>query len=191
MDVFFFLEEESMKVMLEIILPKIMPGHISYRLISFNGKSELQSSLPKKLRAIVASYPDARFVVVQDKDRADCAVLKNKLKDICRGAGAEHTLVRIVCNELENWLLGDLDAIERAYSLSGFAEANVNTRKFRNIDGMTNSSQEIRRLVSAYSGKVAGARAIATHMEINRNRSHSFCVFVSGIRRLLELEEVC
>ncbi|GMO70200.1 MAG: hypothetical protein Ta2A_18760 [Treponemataceae bacterium] len=43
----FLLEEQSMKEVLEIILPKILPANISFTCIPHNGKSHLRKSVKK------------------------------------------------------------------------------------------------------------------------------------------------
>ena len=46
----FFLEEKSAEIMLEGILPQILPEGIGYRCVVFEGKQDLEKRLPKRLR---------------------------------------------------------------------------------------------------------------------------------------------
>lgn len=64
----------------------------------------MAKQLGRKLRSWQNS--NARFVVLHDKDSANCAELKQKLREMCKQAGRPDALVRIVCHE--RWYLGDL-----------------------------------------------------------------------------------
>jgi hypothetical protein len=76
--------------------------------------------------------------------------------------------------------------VEKAFQLNGIARRQ-NQRKFRNPDALSNAEQELRRLVPQYQ-KIAGSREIAPHLKMENNRSHSFGVFLSGVRSLFEAE---
>ena len=110
--VVFLLEEESMKVLLEGLLPRIFP-QLNFQCIHHEGKSDLEKSIPRKLRAW--REPGVRFVVLRDNDGTDCVFLKQRLLKICSDAGGKDTLVRIVCEELEAWYLGEPDALAEAF----------------------------------------------------------------------------
>ena len=58
-------------------------------------------------------------------------------------------------------------------------------KKFRNPDNLANPSTELRRLTNNRFQKRSGARAIAPHLNLENNTSHSFNVLVAGIRRLV------
>ena len=61
----FLVEERSMKELLEIVLPKILPGSIvKPQIIAHNGKSDLAASIPKKLKAW--QNVDDKFIIVHD-----------------------------------------------------------------------------------------------------------------------------
>lgn len=64
--VVFMLEEYSMKVLLEGLLPRLFPD-LAFLCVPHDGKGDLEKSLPKKLRAW--REPGVRFVVVRDNDR--------------------------------------------------------------------------------------------------------------------------
>ena len=70
MKLVFLLEERSMKVLLDIILPKILPEGVSFQTIPHEGKSELEKSIPIKLRAW--NEPNVAFVIVHDQDSNNC-----------------------------------------------------------------------------------------------------------------------
>ncbi|MCD8487030.1 MAG: DUF4276 family protein [Desertifilum sp.] len=116
-DVIFLLEEPSAKIVLDAILPKIIPEHITYICIDHQGKDDLTKSIPKKIKAFQCFKPDTKFVIVHDQDSHDCKKLKADLLQLCRSAGKSEVIIRIICHELESWFLGDLAAIEQAYEL--------------------------------------------------------------------------
>ena len=73
----FLLEEPSAKAMLESLLPRLLDEEITFRLIPFKGKQDLQKQLVGKIRSYV--NPQARFIVLQDQDSVpDCLTLKNR-----------------------------------------------------------------------------------------------------------------
>ncbi len=180
MELYFMLEEPSMKELLKMILPRVLPEGIQYHLIKHEGKQDLEKSLPRKLRAITH---DARFIVVRDQDSADCYEIKKRLCDICSSSGRKDTVVRIACHEMESWFLGDLQAVEKAYNIGGLSRRQQQ-RKYRNPDGLNNAAQELKKLVPGYQ-KISGARTIGQHMDINRNCSASFRVFLEGVYKAL------
>lgn len=177
----FLLEEESMKALLDVLLPKILPPEVNFICIPHEGKSDLEKSIPIKLRAWQAP---ASFVIVRDKDRADCIEVKKHLVGLCQQAGRGDSLVRIACHELESWLLGDLAAVGLAFGLKNLAGQQQN-RKYKEPDKLSNASEELEKIVKGYR-KVSGAKRIAAYMTIDKNHSHSFNCFMSGVTRLIK-----
>jgi len=92
------------------------------------------------------------------------------------------SVVRIVCNELESWFLGDLVAVAAAYDKPSIARLQ-GKRKYRNPDNVTNAAEELKKLVPEYQ-KLQGARRIANHIDRDRNLSNSFRVFLEGVLRV-------
>ena len=178
----FLLEEESMKALLDVLLPQILPNDITFRCIPHEGKQDLEKSIPRKLRAW--QTPNTSFVIVRDKDRADCLKVKKHLVELCQQAGRTDCLVRIACHELESWFLGDLAAIEKAFNIKKLAAQQQN-RKYKEPDKLSNASEEIEKLVKGYR-KISGAKKIAAHMTIHQNYSHSFNCFISGVSGLIK-----
>ena len=170
----------SIVELLKVIVPSLVPKQVHCRYIPHEGKSDLEKSIPRKMRAW--NTPGVLFVVVRDKDQGDCETVKDNLLKLCQRGMRPDTLVRIVCHHLESWYLGDLAAVEKAFALNGVARRQ-DQRKFRDPDALPNAEQELRRLVPQYQ-KIAGSRKIAVHLNIDKNRSHSFGVFLSGVRRL-------
>jgi hypothetical protein len=141
MKIVFLVEEPSMDELLQGILPKILPSTLKFQIIPHQGKTDLESSIPKKLRGW--REPDVRFVVLRDNDSGDCKKLKRKLVRMCSEAGRPDTLVRIVCQELESWLLGDLNALSVAYNEPKIRDQEKKA-KFREPDKLSNASEELK-----------------------------------------------
>ncbi len=176
----FLLEEASIAEVLRVLLPQILPEAASYRLLIHEGKHDLEKSIPRKLRAW--RDPAIRFIIARDCDSADCRVVKQRLKRLCVAAGRSDSLVRIVCNELESWFLGDLSAVEKAFSVKGLSKRQEK-RKFRDPDRLPNAKAELKKLVPSFQS-VSGSRAIAPYMSLDQNRSHSFRVFLEGLGKI-------
>lgn len=179
-EIIFLTEELSMKSTLEVILPKIIPN-IDYIIISHSGKSDLQESIPRKLRAW---NKPADFVILHDKDSADCVVLKDKLLKLCINGKRPDTLIRIVCTELESWFLGDLQAVAKAYNKPTIAKKK-DKAKYRNPDTINDASEELERLCGD-GGKITRAKKIAPKMDISQNKSHSLQIFIAGLQKMIK-----
>ena len=177
----FLLEEPSMKEVLTIILPRIIHMPFTFQCIHHNGKSALRKSIPIKTKGW--REPDVRFIIVHDKDSADCKKLKGELCNLIDESRRTDTLIRIACTELEAWFLGDLDAVEKGYQIN--LSAYKTKALFRNPDTISNAKQVLRRLVPAYQ-QISGSNAIAQFMDITKNNSHSFNVFITGIKRIIQ-----
>jgi hypothetical protein len=178
----FLLEEPSMAEVLKILLPKILPNDIGFKLIAHDGKQNLEKSIPSRLRQW--KTPHVYFVIVRDQNSDDCVKLKQRLRYLCQQAEKSDTLIRIVCHELESWFLGDLAAVEKAFKIKGLAKKQQ-SKKFRIPDRLANASQELEKLVKNYDKRL-GARAIAPYLELDKNRSYSFQVFIKGIQNLVQ-----
>ena len=180
MKLIFMLEEPSMKVLLDGILPRLLPEGVDFLTIPHGGKRELELSLPRKLRAW--KEPDVAFIVVHDQDSNECVELKRELQGICAMSGKQ-VLVRIACRELEAWYWGDLAAVSKAYGID--LKPLSAKRKYRNPDSIDHPKKELKRYLPQM-GQIEGARRIAPYMNLEENSSHSFQVFVQGVRQLCE-----
>ena len=177
-----FLEEQSASEMLEKFLPRLLGESTDFQCIPFEGKQDLEKQLKGKLQNWKA--PNCCFVVMRDQDNADCIAVKQRLSDICHQAGKPHTLVRIVCHELESWYLGDLFAVEVGLNMSGLAKLQ-NKRKYRTPDSLSNAKQELKQLTKKTYQPIDGSRKIGQHLSLEGNRSKSFNVFIDGVRQLM------
>jgi hypothetical protein len=177
--VVFLLEERSMKVLLEGLLPRLVPD-MPFLCVTHEGKGDLEKSIPRKLRAW--REPGVRFVVVRDNDGADCLELKRGLADLCRQAGRVDTLIRIPCQELEAWYFGDPEALAQAYG-SARPRSFAGSSRYRVPDAIRKPSTDLERLLPGFQ-KISGARKMGALLAEERNRSRSFQVFVAGVRRV-------
>lgn len=179
----FLLEERSMAEMLKILLPKIIPSNITYKCITHEGKQDLEKSIPRKLKAFSKK---TKFIIVIDKDSGDCLQIKQKIFKLCQQANRPDTLIRIACHELESWFLGDLKAVEKGFAIRPEKLAKLKSKaKYRNPDALGSPKQELKKLVSNYQ-PISGSRAIAEHLNVKRNNSKSFRVFIQGLKKVIE-----
>jgi len=179
----FLLEEPSMKALLDCLLPRVFAGWsagIHFLCIRHEGKDDLRKSIPRKLRAWQGD--NDRFVVLQDQDKDDCAILKQSLQALCSQSGRADTLVRIVCQELEAWYIGDLDALSREYGNASLRHKR-SRKGFRDPDSIDKPSLVLEKLLPAFQ-KVSAARRMGTKISVESNRSKSFGTFITGVQRV-------
>lgn len=172
-----------MKILLDGLLPRLFPGWLDgqhFLCIQHQGKSDLDTSIPRKLAAW--RIPHDRFVIVRDNDNADCMRVKSRLQALCAASGRPQTLIRLVCQELECWYVGDLKALALAYE-NPKLDTPALRKRFANPDDWQKPSVELSRLEPSFQ-KGSGARAMAAVLSDSGNRSHSFEVFVAGVRRI-------
>ncbi|MEO5376201.1 MAG: DUF4276 family protein [Magnetococcus sp. DMHC-6] len=176
----FLLEELSAKALLQGLLPRLLPQETQVQYIVFEGKHYLEKQLPKKLHGW--QNRESKFIVLRDKDAADCRMVKTRLQKLCQRIPAEKILIRIACRELESWYLGDLTAVESAFNVRGIAKLQ-NKEKFHTPD-LLNSFEELKSLVPNYQ-KISGSRAMGQAMDLQNNSSQSYQAFIKGIHKLI------
>ena len=172
-----------MDATLRNLLPKLFPDFREFEhwlIIHHQGKSDLERSYPRKMKEW--REKDVRFIILRDNDGSDCLVLKQRLVSKVPNPAPEY-LVRIVCQELESWFLGDLAAVVAAYP------AAARHRQFKRLsrsdpDQLANASDLIRHLTGTQT-KIGRAGEIAKQMQPASNRSSSFQVFVNGLSRFV------
>lgn len=177
----FLLEEYSMKVLLEGLLPRFFP-ELPFLCISHQGKQDLEKSIPRKLKAW--REPGTQFVVLRDNDGGECLTLKERLKRLCEENGRPDSLVRIACQELEAWYLGEPEAMAEAFNDARLT--TIGTRAmYRVPDNVRQPSAEVKKLVPSFQ-KVSGAREMASRLSLNRNNSISFQILMRSIKEFDE-----
>ncbi len=180
-------EEPSMEYFLRGILPRILPSSFQLDIDCFirphQGKQDLQKSIIRKVQTYPFWSRPIRLIIVHDQDSNDCVQLKQQLVQLARSTNASlPLLVRIACRELENWYLGDLNAVECVYPDSR-ASRLIGQRKYADPDRLTGSN-EMERLTNSFSKSYA-AREMPRYMQIEENTSRSFRQFISGVRNFL------
>jgi len=200
MQIELLVEEPSAEAALQILLPKILPAEVSFSIHPHQGKADLLGSLPQRLKGYNSWIPrDYRIVVLVDADREDCRILKRRLEQAARGAGlvtrsasrspSFQVVNRLAVEELEAWFFGDVDAIAAAYPR--VPRSLAQKAPFRNPDQIRGGTCEALERVLQRAGhfpgglaKIEAARAIARHMDPQRNRSRSFQIFRDALREI-------
>jgi hypothetical protein len=131
-----FTEEPSAKNVFDVLLPKLLPEDVSFRVYPHQGKRDLESALRKSLPSI-SKIPGSRILITRDQDSADCTDVKGGISEIIDNSCKCDYLIRIACKELESWILGDLEAIKSAYPRFK-PELHLTKSDFRNVDHITN-----------------------------------------------------
>jgi len=91
-------------------------------------------------------------------------------------------LIRLVCQELEGWYLGNPQALQAAFGTKAFNSKKWK-KHYRKPDEVQKPSRALEHLVPEFQ-KISGARLLAQHLDVQTNTSHSLHVFVEGVRRL-------
>jgi len=181
-----FTEEMSAKVMLESLLPRLLPQELcSFVCVAFEGKQDLERQLPIKLKGW--RTPNTYFIVLRDQDAGVCKTIKSRLKDICVMARKPDVLIRIACRELESWYLGDLEAVETAFEIDGLSTLQGKA-KYRKPDRIRNPAKELKRVTKNRYQKVGGSRLIGKHLMLDNTRSTSFRHFISAVHMVMKLD---
>lgn len=195
MHVELLVEEPSMEAFLQALLPRLLPGACSHQIHVFQGKSDLRRKLADRLRAYARWLPDDwRIVVLVDRDRDDCRVLKDEFEEAARGAGLRtisraarwQVANRIVIEELEAWYFGNWEAVRQAYPK--VSPTVPNRARYRDPDGVRDTWEAFERILKRHGyfstglRKIEAARAIAEHVDPAGNRSGSFSVFHRTLR---------
>ncbi|MDR2937546.1 MAG: DUF4276 family protein [Prevotellaceae bacterium] len=180
-------EEASMENFLRVLLPRILPSDYTLGKNCFirphEGKSHLKKSIPIKMRAYPNYGYPVKVLILHDQDSNDCMQLKGELQALCTNSSIP-LVVRIACRELENWYLGDLNAVETVYPRTK-ASRQRHVAKFREPDNVI-GSHEMSLLTKDFS-KSHASREIPKHMNLTVNTSASFNHFLSGLNKLIAL----
>lgn len=170
-----------MRVLLEGFLPRCFPG-LQFLCIPHEGAQDLERSIPRKLRAW--RVPGVRFVIVRDNDNGDCVARKEKLRLMCQQGGWEDTIVRLVCQELEAWYLGDPEAMVKAFKVKKLQTIG-NSSRYRNPDTVRGPARLLKKRIPSFQ-KIEGARRMADHLSCEGNRSSNSQNFLQVVKKLYE-----
>jgi Domain of unknown function (DUF4276) len=207
-------EDASGELLLKSLLPKILGAagnpH-TWRTHAYRGIGRLPRNLrgktdPSKrvlldrLPKILAGYgmslrgQDSAVVVVVDLDSGDCLVFKRELLRVLEGCRSKpRCLFRIAIEETEAWLLGDQDAIVRAFPrtkrnvLDSYAQDSICGTWEKMADAIFPGGAATLR-AGGYprigEEKCRWASQIAPRLDVASNRSPRFQIFRRGLLRL-------
>ena len=195
----FLVEEPSMEVFLQAVLPRLLPARITFEIHVFQGKHDLLRKLNDRLRGYKHWLSgDCRLVVMVDRDDEDCLTLKRKLEDAAAqsglrtrsqaGGGSWQVVNRVVVEELEAWYFGDWEAVRSAYP--NVPPDIPHQSNYRDPDAITIAGgtwEAFERILKRHGyfktglRKREAARAVAAHIDPVRNRSRSFVTFRDAI----------
>ena len=214
-------EDASGGIFLKHVIPKILGVHTchTFRVLSYKGvgrlprnlksssdasKRILLDQLPRLLRGYGNSLrPKANHavIVVVDNDDRVCEDFKRELVELLdRTRPAPQTAFRIAIEELEAWLLGDMDAIRKAYpkarmhAASGYTQDSICGTWERLADVLhPGGSRALKKKGFPHTGiaKCEWADAIAPHMRVETNASPSFRTFRDVFSRFIGDEAGC
>ena len=190
-------EEPSMEMALEQLLPKMLAG-VDFQIIRFQCKDDLLKNLPDRLRGYSQWLPaNWAILVLVDRDDDDGRVLKRVMEKATADAGllsktrAGHgkpfqVANRIAVEELEAWFFGDWTAVQEAYPRVPATQASK--QGFRDPDAVLGCTWEALERVLRKAGyfktglrKMECARQVAQHMDPARNASRSFQAFAGAV----------
>lgn len=101
--------------------------------------------------------------------------------DLCSEGTHPDAFVRIACQELEAWYLGDTDALAEAFEDEGL-RALGGRERFRNPDSVVGPARALEELIPEFQ-KVSGARRMAPRLRRDGSRSASFNAFVGAVEK--------
>lgn len=179
--VVFILEEPSMKAMLEELLPR-MGLSFTYKFRVCEGKQDLESRASRIIKSYdyAGNYYSYVFIVVRDKDTANCMELKQRLLKAV--SQTEYPCyVRIVCQELESWYFAQLDVLKRVFPQIKISKNDLKTLQ-KNPECF--SAHKLDEYTKKQYNKTKSARAFGLLLDPNSEKSPSFRVFIRTLREI-------
>lgn len=207
----FLIEDQSGEKMLNLLIPRIINNKHTFKVHSYKGigripknlnpvtdpsKRILLDRLPKLLGGYGKSYQGykACVIVICDLDERCLKGFRQELLnvlDACLFRPNAYFCVAI--KEGEAWLLGDIDAIEAAYPKADIAKLKRYTDETQYGTWETladalykGGSEYLKKQEKGSIGKEKSiwAEKITPHLDIESNRSPSFCYFRDKIKAL-------
>lgn len=178
----FLLEERSMKEFLDRLLPRAFP-RLDFLCVPHEGKQDLEKSIPRKLRAW--NEPGVKFIVIRDNDGAPCKKIKSKIQKLCTQSRHSDTLVRIACQELEAWYLGEPMALAAAFQQPNLKKIS-NKPRYNDPDVVKSPSAVLERMIPSFQ-KISAARRMGEAISTSEKDNHScsYQNFLSGVRQIM------
>ncbi len=137
-----FLEEESAKEVLQVILPKVLGEDVNITYKVYQGKHDLGKHVEKGLRD--HNVPNTQYLVMRDSDSGNIEKIRTGLREkVVRSGKGDKTMIHIANHELENYFLGDLQAVEQGLGVKVGKLQNTSLTMILKIQAMhLNSSKE-------------------------------------------------
>lgn len=212
----FLVEDKSGGLLLSRILEsyQVSHGHITYRINSFKGIGRLPSNckvqniktqrlltdLPAYLKGFnksLASFPGQKaIIVVVDNDKNDCQELKKALTNLVGSLDLEINIIFcLAIEEMEAWLLGDIDAIIKAFPhakkslLQNYQpDSIIGTWEYLADAIYSGGIKRLKRNSTSYyeigEQKCLWADKIGAYLNLRKNRSPSFNYLLSKLDML-------
>ncbi len=178
-----FLEEESAKEVLQVILPKVLGEDVNITYKVYQGKQDLDKHVEKGLRD--HNVPNTQYLVMRDSDSSLISELREELTEkVARSGKGDKTMIHIANHELENYFLGDLQAVEQGLGV----KVGKLTRKNigDNPDHIESAPQILGQITKGKYQKGSSPKEIAPYMKVDgTNRSKSFNELLSGVQEKL------
>lgn len=172
-------------------------------------KSEqLLNELPKRLRALQFQYlgrADVSIFVIVDNDDKDTAEFYGELNKLAINnmISIDHVFC-IAVEEMESWLLGDIEAMQKAYPKvkdrilskhSGYVQDSIcGTWEYLadilTQHGVKEFKKKYRTVYEIGEKKIEWARTIGAEMDIRNNKSKSFMRFLSELDKRVERDKL-
>lgn len=182
-DLIFIVEEPSKEAFLRALLSRLeVPDTLTVYYQTGSGYSEFGALV----RQVLYGWrtPGARFVILCDQDQYDCVAKKQELMAAVPRHLRRSVIVRIVCDELESWYVGEPAVLEGVLPELGSVAAVPELRG--RPDAIARPSHRIaRRLGAQKLKKVALASEVGALINPDANASHSFNLFVRALRGIL------
>ena len=181
-----FTEEVSFEKFARHLFSRLIPD-VDVRIYPHQGKQDLERALRTTL-PVISKRQGARILVTRDQDSDNCRTLKKKLLELFSGQCFCTYKIRIVCRELECWMLGDMEAIAKAYPRFKPEQFKYKA-DFRNVDIIADAPDRLLRMIPELKlnrslPKITFASNVAPHMNTDANTSVSFKHFVTAVRQL-------
>ncbi|WP_204246398.1 DUF4276 family protein [Megasphaera sp. An286] len=212
----FLVEDISGKVMLENLLPKIIPSdRATYKVNPYKGIGRLPSKktsakaikhrqlldlLPKLLNGFGHTYngwgnaPRGHVVVVCDLDDNNLLEFKQQLESILEDCYIKpNASFCFAIEEGEAWFLGDKDAIKSAYPNANLGILNTYEQDsicgtWEKLADVVGFERNHKEYQEIGAAKRKWAETITPFMDLEKNQSPSFQYFVSTLNKILSTE---
>lgn len=215
MDFHILVEDVSGEKMLEVLLENILSSDDNCKIRSFKGLGELPTNLSLKnlnnlllnktllndlypvVQSFVETDPTIPIIIVCDLDNRQSRQFYNSIKQVLNKCNPIPNIsICFAVKEGEAWLLGDINAIKKAYpnNISQVLNSYISAKE--NINGTWEKLADAvypggSKKLSSYPYPIIGikksewAKNITPFMDVNINKSPSFNSFKNTVENLI------